>query len=70
MSLHGGCILVASGSPIVVFPIQCVLKHCGVHKHSLYIGHPSWWASPASWGIKGGPGLTLCTPNALFAYHN
>ena len=40
MSLHGpagACIPVASASPIHVFPIQCVLKHCGVHKHSLYI---------------------------------
>ena len=39
MSLHvpaGACILVASASPIHVFPIQCVLKHCGAHKH-IYI---------------------------------
>ena len=39
MSLHvpaGACILVASASPIHVFPIQRVLKHCGVHKH-IYI---------------------------------
>ena len=37
MSLHGpagACILVASVSPIHVFPIQRVLKHCGAaHKH-------------------------------------
>ena len=36
MSLHGpagACILVASGSPIDVPPIQHVLKHCGAHKH-------------------------------------
>ena len=37
MSLHGpagACIIpVASVSPIHVFPIQCVLKHCGAHKH-------------------------------------
>ena len=36
MSLHvpaGACILVASASPIHVFPIQRVLKHCGAHKH-------------------------------------
>ena len=34
MNLHGpagACILVASVSPIHVLPIQCVLKHCGVH---------------------------------------
>ena len=31
------CIPVASASPIHVFPIQRVLKHCGTHKHSLYI---------------------------------
>ena len=31
----GACILVASVSPIHVFPIQCVLKHCGAHKHGL-----------------------------------
>ena len=40
MSLHGlagACVPVASVSPIHVFPIQRVLKHCGVHKHSLYI---------------------------------
>ena len=42
MSLHvpaGACIPVASASPIHVFPIQRtrVLKHCGAHKHSLYI---------------------------------
>ena len=40
MSLHvpaGACIPVASASPIHVFPIQHVLKHCGAHKHSLYI---------------------------------
>ena len=39
MSLYvpaGACIPVASASPIHVFPIQHVLKHCGVHKHSLY----------------------------------
>ena len=39
MSLHvpaGACIPVASVSPIHVFPIQRVLKHCGVHKH-IYI---------------------------------
>ena len=39
MSLHGPagpCIQVASASPIHVFPIQCVLKHCGAHKH-IYI---------------------------------
>ena len=38
MSLHvpaGACIPVASASPIHVFPIQRVLKHCGAHKHSL-----------------------------------
>ena len=36
MSLHvlaGACIPVASASPIHVFPIQRVLKHCGAHKH-------------------------------------
>ena len=36
MSLHvpaGACIPVASVSPIHVFPIQRVLKHCGAHKH-------------------------------------
>ena len=36
MSLHGPagvCTPVASASPIHVFPIQGVLKHCGVHKH-------------------------------------
>ena len=27
------CTLVASVSPI---PVQCVLKHCGVHKHTYY----------------------------------
>ena len=35
MSLHvpaGACILDASVSPIHVYPVQCVLKHCGVHK--------------------------------------
>ena len=40
MSLHvpaGACIPVASASPIHVFPIQCVLKHCGAHKHNKYI---------------------------------
>ena len=41
MSLHvpaGACIPAASASPIHVFPIQSVLKHCGVHKHSyIYI---------------------------------
>ena len=40
MSLHvpaGACIPVASASPIHVFPIQRVLRHCGAHKHSLYI---------------------------------
>ena len=40
MSLHGpagACILVASASQIHVFPIQHVLKHCGVHKHIYYI---------------------------------
>ena len=40
MSLHapaGACILVASASLIHVFPVQHVLKHCGVHKHSLFI---------------------------------
>ena len=34
MSLHGpagACILVASPPPIHVPPIQCVLRHCGVH---------------------------------------
>ena len=39
MSLHGpagACILVASASPIHVFPIQRVLKHCGAHKHNIY----------------------------------
>ena len=39
MSLHvpaGACIRVASASPIHVFPIQRVIKHCGVHKH-IYI---------------------------------
>ena len=39
MSLHGpagACIPVASTSPIHVFPIQCVLKHRGAHKH-IYI---------------------------------
>ena len=37
MSLHGPagtCILVASASPIHVFPIQRVLKHCGADKHT------------------------------------
>ena len=29
----GGCIPVASASPIDVPPVQCVLKHCGAHKH-------------------------------------
>ena len=36
MILHGpagACIPVASVSPIHVSPVQCVLKHCGVHKH-------------------------------------
>ena len=36
MSLHGpagACIPVASVSPIHVFPIQHVLKHCSAHKH-------------------------------------
>ena len=64
MSIHvpaGACILVANESPIHVFPIR-VLKHCGAHKHSLYIyiyiharnpiGCPSWRALPASWGVK------------------
>ena len=40
MSLHvpaGACIPVASASPIHVFPIQRVLKHCGVHKHNINI---------------------------------
>ena len=44
MSLHGlhgpagACILVASASPIHVFPIQRVLKHCDAHKHTyIYI---------------------------------
>ena len=39
MSLHGlagACIPVASVSPIHVFPIQRVLKHCGAQKH-IYI---------------------------------
>ena len=39
MSLHapaGACILVASVSPLHVPPVQCILKHCGVHKHTLY----------------------------------
>ena len=39
MSLHvpaGACIPVASASPIHVFPIQRVLKHCGAHKHYIY----------------------------------
>ena len=39
MSLHGpagACIPVASASPIHVFPIQRVLKHCGAHK-DIYI---------------------------------
>ena len=39
MSLHGpagACILVASASPIHVFPIQRVLKHCGAHKHIIF----------------------------------
>ena len=38
MSLHGpagACIPVASVSPIDVFPIQHVLKHCGAHKHNI-----------------------------------
>ena len=37
MSLHGpagACIPVASVSPIHVFPIQHVLKHCGAHIHA------------------------------------
>ena len=33
----GACIPVASASQIHVFPIQHILKNCGVHKHSLYI---------------------------------
>ena len=40
MSLHGqaaACILVASASPIHIPPVQHVLKHCGAHKHILYI---------------------------------
>ena len=40
MSLHGpagACILVASASPIHVFPIQHVLKHCVVHKRNIII---------------------------------
>ena len=37
MSLHGACILVASVPPIHVFPLQHVLKHCGVHKHSFFL---------------------------------
>ena len=40
MSLHvpaEACILVASGSPIHVFPIQHVLKHCGGHKQNINI---------------------------------
>ena len=39
MSLHGPAgayIPVVSASPIHVFPIQCVLKHRGAHKH-IYI---------------------------------
>ena len=64
MCLHvpaGACIPVASASPIHAFPIQRVLKHCGVHKHiNIYIrtwsktilGHPSWQVLPASWGVK------------------
>ena len=35
----GVCIPVASASPIPVFPIQRILKHCGVHKHIIYIIH-------------------------------
>ena len=65
MSLHvpaGACIPVASASPIDVPPIQRVLKHCCAYIHIyiyIYIytsktilGHPSWRALPASWGIK------------------
>ena len=40
MSLHvpaGACIPVASASPIHVFPIQHVLKHCGAHKHIILL---------------------------------
>ena len=40
MSLHGpagACILVSGASEIYVFPIQGALKHCGVHKHIIYI---------------------------------
>ena len=33
----GACIPVASVSPIHVFPIQSVLKHCGAHKQIYYI---------------------------------
>ena len=42
ISLHGpagACIPVASASPIHVFPIQHVLKHCGAHKHSFFYIH-------------------------------
>ena len=42
MSLHvpaGACILIASTSPIHIFPVQRILKHCGAHKHSLYNIH-------------------------------
>ena len=42
------------------FQYNAYLKHCGAHKHSLYtrtwsktiLGHPSWRALPASWGVK------------------
>ena len=30
----GGCVRVASVSLI---PVQCVLKHCGLHKHNILI---------------------------------
>ena len=42
----------ASVSPIHVPPIQHVLKHHDVHiiyYPKQLLGHPSWWASPASW---------------------
>ena len=36
MGPAGACIPVASASPIHVLPIR-VLKHCGAHKHNIYI---------------------------------
>ena len=38
--LAGACIPVASASPIHVPPVQCVPKHCGVHKHIKHAHDP------------------------------